>query len=115
LWKAWTRCEGSSDSIAIIDLPGTGAESVSILGMVLLADLILPRRCILECVVGAPSLRRVTFGASKKGGNFGWHPTELRFEGLTAGVDFSPGLNGTRVYAEVASELGRETVPFPPP
>jgi hypothetical protein len=39
----------------------------------------------------------------------------VRFEGLMVEADFSPGLNETRVYAEVACDLGRETVPFPPP
>jgi hypothetical protein len=102
-------------SITIIDLSGTVAESVSVWEMVFLAELILPRGCVLGLVHGVPSLRLVTFGASMNGCSFGWHPTEVRFEGLTAEADFSPGLNETRVYAEVASELGRETVPFPPP
>jgi hypothetical protein len=40
---------------------------------------------------------------------------EVRFESLAADGAFSPGLMETRLYAEVACELGRETVPFPPP
>jgi hypothetical protein len=102
-------------SIAIIDLSDTEAESVRILGMVFLGELILPRRCILGLVGGVPSLRLVTFGGSREGGDFAWHPTEVRFESLAACADFSPGLLEARVYAEVACELGRETVPFPPP
>jgi hypothetical protein len=101
--------------ITIIDLSGTTVESVEILGMVFLAELSLPRRCVLKGVIGVPSLRCVTFGASCTGGVLAWHPTEVRFEGLMVEADFSPGLNETRVYAEVACELGRETVPFPPP
>jgi hypothetical protein len=102
-------------SIAIIDLSGTTAESVEILGMVFLAELTLPRRCILRHVDGVPSLRLVTFGGSRTGAELGWHPTEVRFESLSASADFSPGLLEARVYGEVACELGRETVPFPPP
>jgi hypothetical protein len=102
-------------SIPIVDLSGTRAESVSILGMVFLAELVLPRRCILGLVRGVPSLRLVSFGRSRTGGDLAWHPTEVRFESLAACADFSPGLLEARVYAEVASELGRETVPFPPP
>jgi hypothetical protein len=102
-------------SIRSIDLLDTAAESVEIIGMVFLAELILPRRCILGLVHGVPSLRLVTFGGSREGGDFAWHPTEVRFESLSASADFSPGLLETRVYGEVACELGRETVPFPPP
>jgi hypothetical protein len=39
----------------------------------------------------------------------------VRFEGMAAHADFSPGLACARVYAEVASEMAWETVPFPPP
>jgi hypothetical protein len=102
-------------SIASMDLSGTSAESVSIFGVIFLADLILPRGCVLAHVEGVPSLRCVTFGASRRGGGFAWHPTEVRFESLAAESDFSPGLVEAWVYAEVASELGRETIPFPPP
>jgi hypothetical protein len=102
-------------SITIIDLSDTGAESVEILGMVFLAELILPRRCILESVGGVPSLRLVTFGGSREDGQLAWHPTEVRFESLSASAEFWPGLLDARVYGEVACELGRETVPFPPP
>jgi hypothetical protein len=101
--------------IGSIDLSGTAAESVEILGMVFLAELILSRRCVLVTVKAVPSLRRVTFGASRSGSAVRWHPREVRFEGLSAGADFSPGLLEAHVYAEVACELGRETVPFPPP
>jgi hypothetical protein len=65
--------------------------------------------------MGVPLLRSVTFGASRDGHLFWWEPTEVRFEGLAADADFSPGLLDARVYAEVACELGRETIPFPPP
>jgi hypothetical protein len=61
----------------------------------------------------------VTFGISYDGYGPGdglaWHPTEVRFEGMTAAATFCPGLLESRVYAEVACELGRETLPFPPP
>jgi hypothetical protein len=56
----------------------------------------------------------VTFGAIG-GGDFTWHPAEVRFESLTADAELSPGLLEARVYGEVACELGRETLPFPPP
>jgi hypothetical protein len=102
-------------SIPTIDLSGTVAERAAIGDMVLLAELNLPRRCVLERAGGVPSLRRVTFGASRNGGEFGWKPTEVRFESLAAETDFCPGLVEARVYAEVACELGRETIPFPPP
>jgi hypothetical protein len=102
-------------SIATMDLSGTSAESVSIGGVIFLADLVLPRRCVLVHVEGVPSLRRVTFGASRSGGDFAWHPTEVRFESLAAESAFSAGLLEARVYAEVACELGRQTIPFPPP
>jgi hypothetical protein len=102
-------------SIAMMDLSGTAAESVEILGMVFLAELILPRRCVLVQVSGVPLLRCVTFGASRTGADFAWHPTEVRFESLIASADFSRGLTEARVYGEVACQLGRETVPFPPP
>jgi hypothetical protein len=98
-----------------MDLSGTVAESVEIIGMVFLVELILPRRCIVGRVRAVPSLRLVTFGGSREGGELGWHPTEVRFESLSASADFSPGLLEARVYGEVACELGRETVPFPPP
>jgi hypothetical protein len=102
-------------AIAIIDLSGTTAESVEIPGMVFLAELFLPRRCILESVNGVPFLRLVTFGASHTGKHFAWHSTEVRFESLAACADFSRGILEARVYGEVACELRRETVPFPPP
>jgi hypothetical protein len=102
-------------SIAIMDLSDTEAESVEIFGMVFLVELILPRRCILGHVDGVPSLRLITFGGSREGCELAWHPTEVRFESLSACADLSPGLLEARVYGEVACELGRETVPFPPP
>jgi hypothetical protein len=98
-----------------MDLSGTVIDSLSVAGMTFLADLLLPRRCVLTCLSGVPSLRRVTFTATEDGKSFVWHPTEVRFEGLTADADFSPGLLEARVYSEVACELGRETIPFPPP
>jgi hypothetical protein len=102
-------------SITTLDLSGTEAEGVSISGMVSLVVLVLPRRCVLRAIEGVPSLLRVTLGASLKVGRFAWHPTEVRFESLTADAEFSPGLLEARVYGEVACELGRETRPFPPP
>jgi hypothetical protein len=101
--------------ITIIDLSGTAVECASISGLVFLTELSLPRRCVLIQVVGVRSLRRVSFGDSHKGRLFRWHPMEVRFESLTADADFSSGLLEARVYAEVACELGHETVPFPPP
>jgi hypothetical protein len=108
----------SGTSITNIDLSGTMAESFDGCYMTFLVDLVLPRRCILAPnwdIDGMPCLRRVTFGVSHDGGFFGWHPTLVRFESLAAGNGFSPGLLDARVYGEVACELGRETIPFPPP
>jgi hypothetical protein len=104
-----------STSITTIDLTGTVAESASVCGMDFLGVLILPRRCVLRDVSGLPALRSVTFGASCDGGGFLWHPKEVRFESLIADAGFSPGLCETLVYGEVACELERETLPFPPP
>jgi hypothetical protein len=39
----------------------------------------------------------------------------VRFESLSASAEVWPGLLDARVYGEVACELGRATVPFPPP
>jgi hypothetical protein len=105
--------EGSS--ITTIDLTSTLAEDVWICGMVFLADLVLPRRCVLRELAGVPSLRRVTFGVSKRCSTFTWQPTEVRFESLIADAALSRGLLEARVYGEVACEMGRETLPFPPP
>jgi hypothetical protein len=102
-------------SITTLDLSGTVAEKVSVYGMVSLVELGIPRRCVLERIGGVPSLGRVTFGASLRCSAFGWHPTEVRFESLTADAEFSPGLLEARVYGGVACELGCETLPFPPP
>jgi hypothetical protein len=102
-------------SITTLDLSGTVAEKVWISGRVSLVGLVLPRRCVLKGVSGVPSLRCVTFGASRNISYFAWHPVEVRFESLTADSKFSPGLLEARVYGEVAGEMGRETVPFPPP
>jgi hypothetical protein len=102
-------------SIRIMDLSGTQAEDVSVWGMGLLVELILPRRCVLGRVFEVPSLRRVAFGASRPDSDFFWHPREVRFEGLTADTAFSPGLLGARVYGEVACEFRHETFPVPPP
>jgi hypothetical protein len=105
----------SGTSITTLDLSGTVTEKVRVWEMVSLVDLVLPRRCVLEQAWGVPSLRYVTFGAFRKTGLFAWHPTEVRFESLTADAEFPPGLLETRVYGEVACELARETFPFPPP
>jgi hypothetical protein len=102
-------------AITTLDLSGTVAEKVCTYGMVSLVDLVLPRRCVLWGISSVPSLRCVTFGASRNACNFAWHPTAVRFESLTADPEFSPGLLEARVYGEVACELGRETLPFPPP
>jgi hypothetical protein len=102
-------------SITTIDLSDTMAEEVSIYDMTFLVDLVLPRRCVLEDVCGMPSLRHVTFGASKGSCGFVWRPTELRVESLAADAGFSRTLLEARVYGEVACELGCETLPFPPP
>jgi hypothetical protein len=102
-------------SITTLDLSGTVAEKAWIEGMVSLMDLVLPRRCVLEGVSGVPSLNCVKFGASGDVSDFTWHPTTVRFESLAADAEFSPGLLEARVYGEVACELRRETLPFPPP
>jgi hypothetical protein len=103
-------------SITSIDLTGTVAEYVELWGMSFLVELQLPRRCALSGVHGVSSLRVVTFGASfENGGEFRWDPREVRFESMVAEADFSPGLLEARVYGEVGCELGRETLPFPPP
>jgi hypothetical protein len=98
-----------------MDLSGTMAEKVVIGEMIFLMELVLPRRCVLEGIWTVPSLRRVTFGASRGLRDFAWHPAEVRFESLSADADFSPGLLEARVYGEVACEMGHETLPFPPP
>jgi hypothetical protein len=105
----------SGTSITTLDLSGPVAERAWIEEMVSLVDLVLPRRCVLKSVSGAPSLRCVSFGASRNASNFAWHPAEVRFDSLTADSGFSPGLLKARVYGEVACELGCETLPFPPP
>jgi hypothetical protein len=102
-------------SITTIDLTSTLAENVGICGMVFFVDLVLPRRCVLARLEGVPSLRRVSFGASKHCGAFTWQPTEVRFESLSADANVSQGLLGARVYGEVACEMGYETLPSPPP
>jgi hypothetical protein len=98
-----------------MDLSDTMVESVVVGGMVFLVELVLARRCALGDIWTAPSLHRVTFGASGDPRYFAWHPTEVRFESVTAEADFSPGLLEARVYGEVACEMGHETLPFPPP
>jgi hypothetical protein len=105
----------SGTSITSMDLSGTMAENVVVGEMVFLVELVLPRRRVLEGIWAVPSLRRVTFGASRCGRSFACHPAEVRFESLKADADFSPGLLKARVYGEVACELGNETLPFPPP
>jgi hypothetical protein len=105
----------SGTSITTIDLSGTEAESIRIGDMTFLVTLILPRRCTIEELSTAPSLRTVTFGVSRGGNSFGWHPTEVRFEGLATEDKLSSGLLESSVYGEVACALGCETRPFPPP
>jgi hypothetical protein len=83
--------------------------------MVFLVDVVLPRRCVLNGVTGVPSLRRGSFGVSKRCDDFTWQPTEVRFESLKADAALSRGLLEARVYGEVACEMGCETLPFPPP
>jgi hypothetical protein len=100
-------------SITVIDLTETDAESLEVIGVLHLQGLLLPRRCALQHAFALPSLRRATFGVSSD--CFGCHPTEVRFESMTASSVLSPGLAGARVYAEVACELGRETIPSLPP
>jgi hypothetical protein len=102
-------------SITSMDLSKTMAQNVVVCEMVFVVELFLPRHCVLEGVRIVPSLRRVTFGASRGGRSFLWHPTEVRFDSLKAESDFSPGLLEARVYGEVACEMGHETLPFPPP
>jgi hypothetical protein len=102
-------------SITTLDLSGTVLEKALVYETVSLLDLVLPRRCVLVGIDGVPSLRCVTFGASRNVRIFAWHPTEVRFENLTADAEFSPGLLEARVYGEVGCEMGRETLPFPPP
>jgi hypothetical protein len=102
-------------SVTALDLSSTLAEDVSVRGMIFLMDLVLPRRCVLAAVSGMPSIRRVTFGACEKVRSFVWHPTEVRFECVTAHAEFSPDLLEARVYGEVGCEMGCETLPLPPP
>jgi hypothetical protein len=102
-------------SITTLDLSVTVAERISVCEMVFLVDLVLPRRCVLVDVRSVPCLRCVSFGASWRSRDFGWHPTEVRFDSLTADAESSPGLLTARVYGEVSCELGCETLPFPPP
>jgi hypothetical protein len=100
-------------SMAVLDLSETAAESAEVIGLLFLEELLLPRRCVLKHAWSLPSLRRLTFGSFS--GFFGCHPAEVRFESMVASSDFSPGLAEARVYGEVACELGRETIPSPPP
>jgi hypothetical protein len=102
-------------SITTLEMSGTVVENVWVNGMASLVDLVLPRRCVLKSVADVPSLRRVTFGASRNASNFAWHPAEVRFDSLAADAEFSPGLLETRVYGEVTCEMGCETLPAPPP
>jgi hypothetical protein len=102
-------------SVAKIDLSDTKAEHADVSGMLLLGELVLPRRCAFRSVTGLPSLRRVTFGAVDGTFQLAWQAAEVRFEGMAAHDNLSPGLACARVYAEVASEMACETVPFPPP
>jgi hypothetical protein len=99
-------------SIAVIDLSETVGEYADVTDAGLLEWLLLPRLCQLRDPVALPSLRGVTYGRSRD--VFACHPTEVRFVGMAASGEYSPGLIETRVYGEVACELGRETVPFPP-
>jgi hypothetical protein len=105
----------SSTSIKSMDLTGTKAEKIVVCEMVFLVELVLPRRCMLGDIWGVPSLRRVTFGASRGPRHCAWHPAEVRFESLKADADLPQGLFEARVYGEVACEMGHETLPFPPP
>jgi hypothetical protein len=109
-----------------MDLSDTLVEYLSICGMAFLEELILPRRCVLEDLSEVPCLRLVTFGdcdgaallrLSRPPATAAimWLPTEVRFEGMRACAEFSPGLREARVYGEVAAQMGRETLPFPPP
>jgi hypothetical protein len=109
----WSAFSGTS--ITSIDLSGTKAEKVVVGEVIFLVELVLPRRCVLDGIWTVPSLRRVTFGASRNLRNFAWHPTDVRFESLSADADFAPGLLEARVYGEVACEMGHETLPIPPP
>jgi hypothetical protein len=100
-------------SLTVLDLRETAAESAAVGGLPYLEELLLPRRCVLESAFALPSLRRVSFGGSSW--FFECHPAEVRFESMTAEATFAPGLVEARLYAEVACELGRETIPYPPP
>jgi hypothetical protein len=113
----WESVWGSfgSTSITSVDLSGTMAEKIVVSEMVFLVELVLPRGCVLGGVWDVPSLRRVKFGTSRNRVNFAWHPTEVRFESLNADADFARDLLEARVYGEVACELGRQTLRFPPP
>jgi hypothetical protein len=116
-------------AIAKMDLSDTLLEHVSICEMAFLEELILPRRCVLVALCEVPCLRRVTFGVAvpresvlrshvhpwRDPERFTWLPTEVRFEGMIARPEFSPGLEDARVYGEVAAQMGHETLPFPPP
>jgi hypothetical protein len=115
-WRQSGESEAfSGTSITSMDLSRTMAKKVVVGEVISLVELVLPRRCVLEGVCAVPSLRRVTFGASRGIRHFVWHPTEVRFDSLEAEADFSPGLLEARVYGEVACEMGNETLPFPPP
>jgi hypothetical protein len=103
----------SGTSLTVLDLSETAAESAELVGLLFLEELVLPRGCILKHAWALPSLRRMTFGSSVE--FFGCHPAEARFESMAASAAFAPGLAEARVYAEVACELGRETIPSPPP
>jgi hypothetical protein len=88
-------------------------ENFSVCDMICVVDLTLPRQCVLDGVAAGSSLGVVTFGASRSNGHFWWQPREVRFE--SPGAEFSPDLVEGRVCCEVACEMQRETLPFPPP
>jgi hypothetical protein len=67
---------------------------------------------MLQDAFGLPALRSVTFGVCRAPS--GWNPCQVRFESLTAPVIGEQLGVGTRVFAEVARVLGRESFPFPP-
>jgi hypothetical protein len=99
-------------SIVSVDLSGTQARSMSVVGMGLLESLRLPRCCILKVAFGLPALRSVTFGACD---DF-WctSPREVRFESLASPAQGGSLAVGTCAFAEVACVSGRESFPFPP-
>jgi hypothetical protein len=106
----WTS---GGTTIATLDMSRTATGKIVVGEMVSLVGLVLPRRCVprpFECAV--PSL--CDLRAFRSANNSARHSTEVRFERLAAHAELSPAPLEARVCGELACEMGRATLPFPP-